>query len=98
MWAEDTVFDASQYAFFGKDLVEEVELGGLEEDEEELPAVDLEEEEFFFDKQEVPLSLRFDIFSTFYLIYIEMEPFWFLGMFTYFIRRIREVFHFVVGS
>ncbi|KAI5571889.1 hypothetical protein BDE02_11G125500 [Populus trichocarpa] len=47
----DTVFDASQYAFFGKDLVEEVELGGLEDDEE-LPAVDLEEEEFFFDRQE----------------------------------------------
>jgi len=65
--AEDTVFDASQYAFFGKDLVEEVELGGLEDDEE-LPAVDLEEEEFFFDRQEVPFSLHFDIFSTFYLI------------------------------
>ncbi|KAG5235728.1 protein PAT1 [Salix suchowensis] len=50
--AEDTVFDASQYAFFGKDLVEEVELGGLEDGEEDLPVVDLEEEEFFFDRQE----------------------------------------------
>ncbi|KAJ6724244.1 TOPOISOMERASE II-ASSOCIATED PROTEIN PAT1 [Salix viminalis] len=48
----DTVFDASQYAFFGKDLVEEVELGGLEDGEEDLPVVDLEEEEFFFDRQE----------------------------------------------
>ncbi|PIA37789.1 hypothetical protein AQUCO_03000370v1 [Aquilegia coerulea] len=27
------LFDASQYAFFGKDVVEEVELGGLEEDD-----------------------------------------------------------------
>ena len=84
LWAEDTVFDASQYAFFGKDLVEEVELGGLEDGEEDLPVVDLEEEEFFFDRQEVPFSHRFDIFSTFYLIYSEMEPFWFVGMFTIF--------------
>lgn len=28
------MFDASQYAFFGKDVVEEVELGGLEDDDE----------------------------------------------------------------
>lgn len=33
--AVDTRFDASQYAFFGKDTVEEVELGGLEDDEDE---------------------------------------------------------------
>ena len=65
--AEDTVFDASQYAFFGKDLVEEVELGGLEDDEE-LPATDFEEEEFLFDRQEVPPSLHFEIFYPFYLI------------------------------
>ncbi|KAJ6752448.1 hypothetical protein OIU85_002829 [Salix viminalis] len=48
---EGAVFDSSQYAFFGKDLVEEVELGGLEDDEE-LPATDFEEEEFLFDRQE----------------------------------------------
>ncbi|KAL8162129.1 hypothetical protein V2J09_013618 [Rumex salicifolius] len=35
------VFDASQYAFFGKDAVEEVELGGLE-DEEDLPSVEFD--------------------------------------------------------
>ncbi|XP_058071674.1 protein PAT1 homolog 2-like isoform X2 [Magnolia sinica] len=29
----DTRFDASQYAFFGKDVLEEVELGGLEDDD-----------------------------------------------------------------
>lgn len=56
---EDAVFDASQYAFFGKDLVEDVELGGLEDDEEELPAAEFEEEEFLFDRQEVPLSLHY---------------------------------------
>lgn len=31
MAGNDMRFDASQYDFFGKDLVEEVELGGLEE-------------------------------------------------------------------
>ena len=29
------MFDASQYAFFGNDVVEEVELGGLEDEEED---------------------------------------------------------------
>ena len=29
------MFDASQYAFFGNDAVEEVELGGLEDEEED---------------------------------------------------------------
>ncbi|CAK7357591.1 unnamed protein product [Dovyalis caffra] len=66
---EGTVFDASQYAFFGKDLVEEVELGGLEDDEEELPAADFEEEEFLFDRQEgevlQSLSDVDDLASTF---------------------------------
>uniref|UniRef100_UPI003C30952F protein PAT1 homolog 1-like n=1 Tax=Typha latifolia TaxID=4733 RepID=UPI003C30952F len=31
--ADDACFDASQYAFFGKDVLEEVELGGLEDDD-----------------------------------------------------------------
>ncbi|KAL6201900.1 hypothetical protein ACLB2K_025612 [Fragaria x ananassa] len=44
------VFDASQYAFFGQDSVEEVELGGLEDEEE--TAVGLEEEEFLYNKEE----------------------------------------------
>jgi DNA topoisomerase 2-associated protein PAT1 len=30
--AGDTRFDASQYAFFGNNVLEEVELGGLEDD------------------------------------------------------------------
>ncbi|KAG0473834.1 hypothetical protein HPP92_015691 [Vanilla planifolia] len=31
--ADNSLFDSSQYAFFGKDVVEEVELGGLEDDD-----------------------------------------------------------------
>ncbi|KAL5543813.1 hypothetical protein UlMin_007597 [Ulmus minor] len=46
------LFDASQYAFFGKDVVEEVELGGLDDEEVELPAAGFEEEEFLYDKEE----------------------------------------------
>lgn len=45
-----TVFDASQYAFFGKDVVEEVELGGLED--EDLPVAGFDEEEFLLDREE----------------------------------------------
>ncbi|CAN0901984.1 Protein PAT1 homolog [Linum grandiflorum] len=48
----DALFDASQYAFFGKDLVEEVELGGLDDEGEDSAPVELEEEEFLFDRQE----------------------------------------------
>lgn len=46
------LFDASQYAFFGNDVVEEVELGGLEDEDEELPVAAIEED-FAFDKEEV---------------------------------------------
>ncbi|PON77192.1 topoisomerase II-associated protein [Parasponia andersonii] len=48
------VFDASQYAFFGKDVLEEIELGGLEDEEEDLPAsaAGFDEEEFLYDKEE----------------------------------------------
>lgn len=31
-YADSALFDASQYAFFGRDIGEEVELGGLEEE------------------------------------------------------------------
>lgn len=31
--AGDEFFDASQYAFFGRDVTEEVELGGLDEED-----------------------------------------------------------------
>ncbi|KAL4310062.1 hypothetical protein GQ457_01G002910 [Hibiscus cannabinus] len=48
----DALFDASQYAFFGKDVLEEVELGGLDDDEEDLPAVGFNDEEFLFDREE----------------------------------------------
>ncbi|XP_022734932.1 uncharacterized protein LOC111288344 isoform X3 [Durio zibethinus] len=54
------VFDASQYAFFGKDVLEEVELGGLD-DEEDLPAVELDEEESLFDQEGEVLRSLSDI-------------------------------------
>ncbi|KAM6570425.1 hypothetical protein CsatB_018410 [Cannabis sativa] len=50
------VFDASQYAFFGNDVLEEVELGGLDDEEVEMPATGFEEEEFLYGKEEAPIS------------------------------------------
>ncbi|KAM7250057.1 hypothetical protein ACFE04_021940 [Oxalis oulophora] len=51
-----SVFDASQYAFFGEDVGEEVELGGLDDEEDDddhdLPVAEADEEEFLFDKQQ----------------------------------------------
>ncbi|KAM7499092.1 hypothetical protein LguiA_023506 [Lonicera macranthoides] len=48
----DAVFDASQYAFFGNDNVEEVELGGLEDEDEDLPAVGFDDGEYRLDPDE----------------------------------------------
>ncbi|CAN8312324.1 unnamed protein product [Cochlearia groenlandica] len=50
-----SLFDASQYAFFGNDVVEEVELGGLEDEEDILPVIGIEED-FAFDKEEDEVS------------------------------------------
>ncbi|XP_019094412.1 PREDICTED: uncharacterized protein LOC104759251 [Camelina sativa] len=62
------VFDASQYAFFGNHVVEEVELGGLEDEEEDLPLPGLEDD-FAFDKEEAEVSRTLfdadDLASTF---------------------------------
>lgn len=64
--AADAVFDASQYAFFGKDVVEEVELGGLEdEDDSSMTAPRFDEEEFLFDKEEVKFFYFNQIFFDF---------------------------------
>ncbi|KAK7342864.1 hypothetical protein VNO80_25820 [Phaseolus coccineus] len=51
---EGEVFDASQYAFFGKNVAEEVELGGLEEQDEykAMLAVEFNEEDLFLNKEE----------------------------------------------
>ncbi|XP_022749381.1 protein PAT1 homolog 1-like [Durio zibethinus] len=65
----DAVFDASQYAFFGKDVLEEVELGGLDDDDEDLHTARLDEEEFLFNQEEGEvlrsLSEIDDLASTF---------------------------------
>ncbi|KAL7217566.1 hypothetical protein ACSBR2_010929 [Camellia fascicularis] len=66
---EDTLFDASQYAFFGNQVGEEVELGGLEDEEDDFPPVGYNEEEFLLDREEGEvlgsLSEIDDLASTF---------------------------------
>ncbi|KAI3982374.1 hypothetical protein MKX01_041212 [Papaver californicum] len=42
----NTLFDASQYAFFGKDVLEEVELGGLDDEDGEAPLVGFDDAEY----------------------------------------------------
>ncbi|XP_052181153.1 protein PAT1 homolog 1-like [Diospyros lotus] len=50
---ENALFDASQYAFFGQEDVEEVELGGLDEEEDGIPVVGYGDDEYhLFDKEE----------------------------------------------
>ncbi|CAA0818535.1 Unknown protein [Striga hermonthica] len=65
----DALFDASQYEFFGGNVLEEVELGGLEDGEDDLAPAGFEEEEFQFDKEEEDglgsLSEIDDLSSTF---------------------------------
>ncbi|TYG79828.1 hypothetical protein ES288_D02G168300v1 [Gossypium darwinii] len=58
------VFDASQYAFFGNDVLEEVELRGLDDEDEDLPAAGLDEEEFLFDQEEVNILVSFSFFPV----------------------------------
>lgn len=53
--AGDALFDASQYAFFGNDVVEEVELGGLEDEEDDPGPTGFEEEGFQFERDEVAI-------------------------------------------
>ncbi|PHT30649.1 hypothetical protein CQW23_29759 [Capsicum baccatum] len=62
-------FDASQYAFFGNDVVEEVELGGLEDEEDGLPPAAFDDEEYQLGQEEGEalgsLSEIDDLSSTF---------------------------------
>ncbi|KAI3810119.1 hypothetical protein L1987_19728 [Smallanthus sonchifolius] len=55
------VFDASQYAFFGNEVLEEVELGGLEE--EDLPAAKFEDDDYLLEQEE-GVFLGIDDLST----------------------------------
>ncbi|XP_042477548.1 protein PAT1 homolog 2-like [Macadamia integrifolia] len=48
----NALFDASQYAFFGKNVVGEVELGGLEEEDGDIPFVGIEDEEYRLSERE----------------------------------------------
>ncbi|KAA3474678.1 protein PAT1-like protein 1-like isoform X2 [Gossypium australe] len=53
--SDNALFDASQYEFFGQNAMEEVELGGLEDDEQNAPvfASPEDDEYHLFDKGEV---------------------------------------------
>ncbi|PPD87876.1 hypothetical protein GOBAR_DD15190 [Gossypium barbadense] len=53
--SDNALFDASQYEFFGQNAMEEVELGGLEDDEQDAPvfASPEDDEYHLFDKGEV---------------------------------------------
>ena len=53
IYAANTLFDASRYEFFGQNVVGEVELGGLEEDED-VPLFGSTDEEYrLFVREEV---------------------------------------------
>ena len=48
---DGALFDASQYAFFGKDVAEEVELGGFDDENDYIPSVEFNEDEFFHNEE-----------------------------------------------
>ncbi|GAU16866.1 hypothetical protein TSUD_368150 [Trifolium subterraneum] len=48
---DGALFDASQYAFFGKEVAEEVELGGLDDEKDYTPSFEFNEE-FFHNAEE----------------------------------------------
>ncbi|KAL1810884.1 hypothetical protein DCAR_0622986 [Daucus carota subsp. sativus] len=51
--SDAALFDASQYAFFGQDGAEDVELGGLEDEVNDVPALGFGDDEYhLFDKEE----------------------------------------------
>ncbi|GMY09554.1 protein PAT1 homolog 1-like [Fagus crenata] len=51
--SDNALFDASQYEFFGKNVLQEVELGGLEDNEDNGPAFGPADDEYhLFDKEE----------------------------------------------
>ncbi|KAI7757294.1 hypothetical protein M8C21_022848 [Ambrosia artemisiifolia] len=63
------MFDASQYAFFGNQVLEEVELGGFEEEEEDegdgLPTAKFEDDEYLLEQEEVVFPGINDLSTTF---------------------------------
>lgn len=59
---ENALFDASQYSFFGQDAMEEVELGGMEDEENEVPVTGYGDDEYhLFDREEVRLDYDFNL-------------------------------------
>ncbi|XP_071697768.1 protein PAT1 homolog [Rutidosis leptorrhynchoides] len=63
--SSDALFDASQYAFFGNEVLEEVELGGLDDEEDDIPVAKFEEEEFQLEPEEGAYPGIDDLSTTF---------------------------------
>lgn len=82
--AGSTVFDASQYAFFGNDVVEEVELGGLEAEEDDalLSGFDEGDRDEVFCKI-LHVCLQFSLIQVCLLmsIYSWVLTYWVFGLF-----------------
>lgn len=57
-YADDTRFDASQYAFFGNNVLEDIELGGFEDDNDSNAAfTGLDDVERPLSSQEIALEV-----------------------------------------
>lgn len=55
-FADNALFDASQYEFFGQHAMEEVELGGLENDEDDIQLFGSVDDEYqLFEREEVTI-------------------------------------------
>ncbi|XP_057954833.1 protein PAT1 homolog 1-like [Malania oleifera] len=68
--SDNTLFDASQYAFFGHDAVEQVELGGLEDDGDDMPVFGPADDEYHLFERDESVGLESlsdidDLTSTF---------------------------------
>ncbi|KAL4554608.1 hypothetical protein LXL04_037205 [Taraxacum kok-saghyz] len=63
--AGGVVFDASQYSFFGNEVLEEIELGGLEEEDEDIPAAKFEDEVYQLEQEGGTFLGMDDLSATF---------------------------------
>lgn len=73
--AGSTVFDASQYAFFGNDVVQEVELGGLEDEEDDVPQAGFDEGDRDRDEVFCKWNLIFSCLTCMFAVFINTSLF-----------------------
>lgn len=68
--AGSALFDASQYEFFGQNVVEDLELGGLEDDEAATPVFGTNDEEYhLFDRGDVRFFIFYFLFTEYFLLF-----------------------------